>query len=550
MVYSLNQYIENAIKNNWEKLALSDLNGPDFKYSELAENIAKLHLLFQHSGITAGDKIALCGKNSSQWAMALLATLTYGAVAVPILNGFKADAIHYLVNHSDAKLLFTDSAIWATLEPSMMDGLEGAILIDDYSLLISRSEILTEAHKHVNDYFSQAYPDQLSAYDIRYHADQTDELALINYTSGSTGNPKGVMLTYGNLWSNILFSIEKLTFLLPGDSMICMLPLAHMYGLLVELLHPLAKGCHIYFLTRTPSPKILIDAFASVRPKLIITVPLIIEKIIKNNVFPVLNKPMMKILMRIPGVNSILLSKIKARLKEIFGGNLKELIVGGAALNKDVEAFLRRISFPYTVGYGMTECAPLIAYCPWHKLRPASCGRLVDRMEMRIDSPDPVNIPGELWLKGANVMKGYYKNSEATDLVFRDGWMNTGDLCNIDTDGYIYIRGRNKNMILGASGQNIYPEEIEQKLNNMPYVNESIVIDEDNALVALVYPDIDSATTQGIPMDELEAMIQDNIKKLNSELPAYSQINRLKVVHEEFEKTPKRSIKRFLYQHN
>ncbi len=546
---SLNKYIEESIRDNWERLALTDFNGSSFQYRDIARKVAKLHVLYEHTGVKPGDKIAICGRNSAQWAIAFIATITYGAVAVPILHEFKADNIHHLVNHSEAKLFFVDAAIWENLNPDSISTLEGALLINDFSILLSRSETLTAARAHLNEYFGKKYPERFLPEDVVYYKEDPDELALINYTSGSTGFSKGVMLTYRNLWSNVQYIIDWLTFLNPGDGLVCMLPMAHMYGLCVELLQPIVKGCHVHFLTRIPSPKVIMDAFATVKPKLIVAVPLILEKIIKTKVFPLLEKPVMNILLHIPFVDDRLLAKVKDKLNETFGGNLVEIIIGGAALNGEVEAFLRRIGFPYTVGYGMTECAPLIAYAQWDVARQGSCGKLVDRMEMRIDSPDPENIPGVLFVKGENVMRGYYKNQEATDAVLRDGWLNTGDICQVDADGYIYIRGRDKNMILGPSGQNIYPEEIEQKLNNMPYVCESIVIDEDTSLVALVYPDIENATRQGISMKELETMMQDNVNQLNKELPAYSQIKKVKVHHEEFEKTPKRSIKRYLYQH-
>ncbi len=546
---SLNKYIENSIRENWEKLSLSDFDGVSYHYKDVARKIAKLHVLYEHIGLTPGDKVALCGKNSSQWSVAFLATITYGAVAVPILHEFKADNIHHLVNHSGAKIFFTDSAIWENLDASIMSNLDGVLLISNFSLLFSRSEKLTEARDHLNEYFGKKYPERFRPEDVVYYKENIEDLALINYTSGSTGFSKGVMLSYKNIWSNVQFTIDNLDFLLPGDGIVCMLPLAHMYGLMVEMLHPFVKGCHVNFLTRVPSPKIIMEAFAKVKPKLIVTVPLIIEKIIKAKVFPLLEKPLMKILLKVPFVDEHLLSKVKEKITETFGGNLHQLIIGGAALNKEVELFLRKIEFPYTVGYGMTECAPLIAYAPWDIQKEASCGITVDRMEARIDSIDPENIPGVLWVKGDNVMQGYYKNPEATNAIFEDGWMNTGDICTIDSEGFVYIKGRDKNMILGPSGQNIYPEEIEQSLNNMPYVCESIVIEEDSKLVALVYPDIDNATNQGIDMVTLERMMQENIDTLNKDLPAYSQIKKLKIHHEEFEKTPKRSIKRYLYQH-
>lgn len=541
------EMIEQSIRRNWEELALTDFNGQSFQYRDVARKIAKLHLMFEHADIKPGDKIALCGRNSAQWAVAFLATVTYGAVAVPILHEFKPDNIHHLVCHSDARLLFVNNGIWENLDPESMPGLEGAVKINDFSLLLSRNKKLAAARAHLNEYFGKRFPERFTPADVIYARRPDTELALINYTSGSTGFSKGVMLSYRNLWSNVQFTIDGLSFLKPGDGMVCMLPLAHMYGMVVELLQPVVKGCHVYFLTRTPSPKVIMDAFATVRPKLIVTVPLIIEKIIKTKVFPLLDKPLMRLLLHVPVVDDKLLGKIKDKLTETFGGNLKEIIVGGAALNKDVEAFLRRIEFPYTVGYGMTECGPLVAYAPWHEQRAGSCGRVVDRMEVKVDSPDPEHTAGELWVKGDNVMTGYYKNPDATNAVMRDGWMNTGDVGNIDSDGFIYLRGRNKNMILGPSGQNIYPEEIEQQLNNMPYVNESLVIDDNGSLAALIYPDIDAATREGIAMPRLEKMMDDNISQLNKELPAYSQIKKVKVFHEEFEKTPKRSIKRYLY---
>lgn len=547
---NLISYIEQSIKKNWEFTALTDFKGASYQYRDVARKIAKLHLLFEHAGLQPGDKVALCGRNCAQWAIVALASLTYGTVAVPILHDFKADNIHHLVSHSEAKLFFVDPAIWENLDNENMPNIEGAFLINDYSLAFSRNDRLTAARESLNKLFGEKYPERFTADDIDYTKRDNGQLALINYTSGSTGFSKGVMLSYGNLWSNIQYTIDGIDFLKPGDGMVCMLPLAHMFGFAVELLHPFVKGCHIYFLTRTPSPKIIMDAFAEVRPKLIVSVPLIIEKIVKTRVFPLLEKPLMKLLMQVPYVDDRLLGKIKERLEESFGGNLNELIIGGAGLNKDVETFLRRIKFPFSVGYGMTECGPLISYTPWHNQRPGSCGKVVDRMEIRVASPDPANQPGVLSVKGANVMQGYYRNEEATQSTINaDGWLNTGDIVNVDADGYIYIRGRDKNMILGPSGQNIYPEEIEQLLNNMPYVAESLIVDKDNKLVALIYPDIDNATKQGMSTDDITEQMAQNIAKLNPDLPAYSQIADFKIFQEEFEKTPKRSIKRYLYQY-
>ncbi len=546
---SLNSYLQDAIRINWELQALTDFHGQSFTYRDVARKVAKLHILFKAAGVEHGDKIALCGRNSAQWAIALLATITYGAVAVPILHEFKPDNIHHLVNHSEAKLLFVGANNWENLDPEAMLQLHAAFLINDYSLLMSRDDRVTDARAHLNEYFGKAYPERFTRDDVNFFEPAPDEVVLINYTSGSTGFSKGVMLTATNLWSNIQFCLDHLKFLVPGDKLISMLPMAHMFGLMVEFFNPFVRGCHVYFLTRTPSPKVIMDAFATLRPKLIVTVPLIIEKIIRTRVFPLLDKPMMKMLLHVPYVDDHLLGKIKDKLYQTFGGNLLQLIIGGAGLNKDVEDFLRRIKFPFTVGYGMTECAPLIAYCPPETQRPQSCGKCVDRMEVRIDSPDPAETPGLLWVRGDNVMAGYYKNPEATTAVFKDGWMNTGDICNLDDDGYIYIRGRDKNMILGPSGQNIYPEEIEQRLNNMPYVSESLVIDAgEGKLEALVYPDFDNAERQNIPVSELDKIMADNVAQLNTELPAYSRISSTRVLHEEFEKTPKRSIKRYLYQ--
>ncbi len=545
----INKIIESSIRTNWEELALTDFNGISLQYRDIARKIAKLHLLFENAGIAVGDKIALCGKNSSQWSVAFLSALTYGAVPVPILHEFKPDNIHHIVNHSEAKMLFTDIAIWENLDAENMPNLEAVFNISDFSLLLSRSEKITTARKTLNAIFGQRYPERFTREDVVYREPDMESLAIINYTSGSTGFSKGVMIPYRAISSNINFALEKLKFLGPGDGTICMLPLAHMYGLSIELLHPLSKGCHVHFLTRAPSPKVIMDAFAQVKPRLIIAVPLILEKIIKTKVFPLLEKPYMRLLLTMPFVNDRLLGKIKEKLNETFGGNLYEMIIGGAALNHDVEKFLRRIDFPYTVGYGMTECAPLISYTGHEENRMGSCGRIVDRMEAEVESPDPEHVAGELKVRGANVMLGYYKNPEATEEALRGGWLYTGDLCNIDEDGFIYIRGRNKNMILGPSGQNIYPEEIEPMLNNMPYVCESIIIGDGGKLKALVYPDFDAARQQSVSDADLEKIMKENISNLNKELPSYSQISSVKIYQEEFEKTPKRSIKRYLYQH-
>ena len=547
---SLNKYLQASIASNWQELALTDFQGDSFQYRDVARKVAKLHLLFEHCGVKAGDRVSICGKNSSQWAIAFIATITYGAVAVPVLHDFKPENIQHLVTHSESKLFFVDQQIWENLDPDKMPTLTGALQLHDYSLAMSRSKDLTEARHKLNQLFGERYPERFTPEDVVYRKTSPDDLVLINYTSGSTGFSKGVMICQRNLWSNLQYCFDHIPYLGAGDGIVCMLPLAHMYGLVIDFLHTFIKGCHIYFLTRTPSPKVIMDAFATVHPKLVITVPLIIEKIIKTRVFPLLDKPLMKLLMHVPLVDDHLLGKIKDKLNDTFGGQLQQLIIGGAGLSPDVETFLRRIRFPFTVGYGMTECAPLIAYAPWDIQRPGSCGQIVDRMQGRIDSSDPANIPGVLWVKGDNVMQGYFKNEEATESVFNaEGWMNTGDICTLDDDGFLYIRGRDKNMILGPSGQNIYPEEIEQKLNNLPYVSESLIIEEDGKLVALIYPDFDNAAREQLSEAQIEDLMNQNIKTLNTELPAYSQVARKRLYHEEFEKTPKRSIKRYLYQH-
>lgn len=547
---SLNEYIASSLKKNWEREALTDMGGSNHLYKDVAETIEKLHLIFEAAGLQRGDKIAICGKNSSYWAMVFLACLTGGYVAVPILHEFKPDTVHHLVNHSEAKLLFVDQAIWENLDEKNMPGLMAAIFLTEYGLPFSRNEKLTEARNNVNELFGRKFPYSFDPDNVDYYHDRPEELAVINYTSGSTGLSKGVMLPYRSLVSNIRFCLEHLDFLHAGDGMVNMLPLAHMYGMIIEMLHPLCRGCHCYFLTKLPSPKVILKAFADVRPKLIITVPLILEKIIRNKVFPLLEKPLMKIMLKVPLLDERLLAKIKENLKQAFGGNLQEIIIGGAALNGEVEKFLQRIGFPYTVGYGMTECGPLISYVPSADERFRSCGKVVDRIEVRVDSPDPVNVPGDLWVRGENVMTGYYRNEKATRDVMpdNDGWMNTGDRAIIDEQGYIYIMGRTKTMILGPSGQNIYPEEIEQKLNNLPYVSESLIIDEEGKLVALIYPDYHSATEQGLDTAAIDKQMATNIDALNKELPGYSRISRYKIFLEEFEKTPKRSIRRYLYQ--
>ena len=550
MEYSINHYISESIKKNWEELAFTDFNGVTLQYRDVARKIAKLHILFEQCGIAKGDKIATCGKNSTQLSVTIIVALTYGAVAVPILHEFKPDNIHHLVNHSESKILFTDKSIWENLDFSSMPDLAGAVQVSDYSLLSSRSEQLVAARKTLNELFGRKYPERFTQDDVKYYEPGPEDLALINYTSGSTGFSKGVMLPHRALWSNVKFCIENLHILDAGDGIICMLPLAHMFGLVIEMLHPFALGCHMYFLTRVPSPKVIMDAFAQVKPKVIISVPLILEKIIKTKVFPLLEKPVMSMLLKVPFVDDYLLSKIKDKLEATFGGNLKQIIIGGAALNKEVADFLKRINFPVTVGYGMTECGPLISYAPWNVNPVGACGKIVERMEGKVvNTKENEHAAGELWVRGDNVMLGYYKNEDATAAVMKDGWLNTGDLCEIDEEGFLRLRGRSKTMILGPSGQNIYPEEIEQKINNLPYVCESLVVEEGGKLIALIYPDIENGAKQGMDFDALGKLMEENIAALNKDLPAYSRISGVKTQAEEFEKTPKRSIKRFLYQH-
>ena len=541
--------IEESIKKNWDLDALTDYKGATLQYKDVARKIEKIHIILEESGVQKGDKIAICGRNSSHWGVTFLAILTYGGVAVPILHEFKADNVHNIVNHSEAKLLFVGDMVWENLNENAMPNLEGILLMNDFTILVSRSEKLDYARAHLNEMFGKKFPRNFRREHINYHKDSPEELAILNYTSGTTSYSKGVMLPYRAVWSNIRFALDVLP-LKPGNRLVSMLPMAHMYGLAFEFIYPLCFGCHIYFLTRTPSPKIILQAFADVKPELVIAVPLIIEKIIKKNVLPKLETPTMKFLLKVPIVSDKIKEKVCEQIKGAFGGNFYEVVVGGAAFNQEIEQFMRSINFPYTVGYGMTECSPLIAYEDWKEFKQASCGKPVHRMEVKILSPDPQNIVGEIVCKGDNVMLGYYKNPEATaEAIDKDGWLHTGDLGIMDELGNITIKGRSKNMILGSSGQNIYPEEIEDKLNNMPYVSESIIIQQaDGKLAALIYPDFDDAFAHGLDEKAVENAMEANRIQLNTELPAYEQIARIKIYHEEFEKTPKKSIKRFLYQ--
>ena len=541
--------IENSIKKNWDADALTDYKGVTYQYKDVARKIEKIHILFEESGVKPGDKIALCGRNMSHWGVTFLATVTYGAIIVPILHEFKPDQVHNIVNHSEAKLLFVGDVVWEGLDESAMPALEGIVQINDFSVLVSRSEKLTFAREHLNELFGRKFPKNFRKEHINYYQDNPDELLVLNYTSGTTSFSKGVMLPGKSIWSNIMFA-SKVFNMKAGDRLVSMLPMAHMYGLAFEFLFEFCSGCHIYFLTRMPSPKIILQAFAEVKPTLVIAVPLIIEKIIKKNVLPKLETPTMKFLMHVPLVSDKIKEKVREQLMNAFGGNFYEIVVGGAAFNQEIEGFMRGLEFPYTVGYGMTECGPLISYEDWKNFKAGSCGKPVDRMEVKILSRDPQNIPGEIICRGDNVMLGYYKNEEATkEVIDADGWLHTGDLGVMDAEGNITIKGRSKNMLLGPSGQNIYPEEIEDKLNNMPYVNESIVIQAlDGKLAALIYPDFELAFANGMTEKQVEEQMEANRVALNTQIAAYEQVARVKIYHEEFEKTPKKSIKRFLYQ--
>ena len=541
--------IEKSIKKNWDSDALTDYKGVTYQYKDVARKIEKIHILLEESGVKPGDKIAVCGRNMSHWGVTFLSVVTYGAIIVPILHEFKPDQVHNIVNHSEAKLLFVGDVVWEGLDESAMPALEGIVQINDFSVLVSRSEKLTYAREHLNAMFGQKFPKNFRKEHISYYKDNPDELLVLNYTSGTTSFSKGVMIPGKAIWSNIMFA-SRVFNMKAGDRLVSMLPMAHMYGLAFEFLFEFCSGCHIFFLTRMPSPKIILQAFAEVKPTLVIAVPLIIEKIIKKNVLPKLETPTMKFLMHVPLVSDKIMEKVREELMKAFGGNFYEIVVGGAAFNQEIETFMRNMQFPYTVGYGMTECAPLIAYEDWKKFKAGSCGKPVDRMEVKILSRDPQNIPGEIICRGDNVMLGYYKNEEATrEVIDEEGWLHTGDLGVMDEEGNLTIKGRSKNMLLGPSGQNIYPEEIEDKLNNMPYVNESIIIQAlDGKLAALIYPDFELAFANGMTEKGVEELMEANRAELNKQIAAYEQIARVKIYHEEFEKTPKKSIKRFLYQ--
>ncbi|MBQ4445751.1 MAG: AMP-binding protein [Prevotella sp.] len=545
-----NELIEKSIIDNWDLDAITDYKGATLQYHDVARKIEKLHIMFECSGVERGDKIALCGRNSANWAVAFLATLTYGAVAVPILHEFTAEQVHNIVNHSDAKLLFVGDVVATTIDPTQMPHLEGIIYIPDYSLVISRTDKLTYAREHLNEMYGKRFPKYFRKEHVHYYKEaDPNELALINYTSGTTGFSKGVMIPYRALWSNFDFACDAMgKNVKRGDNIISILPMAHMYGMAFEFIYEFLRGCHIFYLTRVPSPAIIAQAYADIKPAIIIAVPLIIEKIVKKKILPKLQTPRMKILFNMPVVNKKVKQAVHDQVYQSFGGKIYEIIIGGAAFNQEVENFMESINFPITVGYGATECAPIITYASCETFVPGSCGRAALHMEVKIDSEDPQNMPGEILTKGLNVMLGYYKNEEETArTIDKDGWYHTGDLGTMDEYGNLFIKGRIKNMLLGPSGQNIYPEEIEDKLNSLALVVESIVVQRDNKLIGLVYPDYDEMRNIGLSKEDLEKIMEENRNTLNEMIPAYCKLSAIQLTETEFEKTPKKSIKRFLY---
>lgn len=551
LIPSFNSYIEKSIIEHWDLDALTDYKGITLQYKDVARKIEKLHIMFENSGIAKGDKIAICGRNSACWAVAFLATLTYGAVAVPVQHEFTPEQVYNVVNHSEAKLLFVGDIVAKTIDVTKMPNLEGVIYIPDYSLVVSRTDKLTYAREHLNELFGKKYPKAFRSNHVHYYMNQDpEELALINYTSGTTGFSKGVMLPYRALWGNLDFTNKAMGPHIPkGSNTVSILPMAHMYGMACEFLFQFCHGCHIFFLTRLPSPAIIAQAFTDIKPAIIIAVPLVIEKIIRKSIFPKTQNNRMRLLMNMPVINKKVKQKVCEEVMEAFGGNMYEIVVGGAPFNQEIESFLKSIDFPITMAYGATECAPIITYTDYKDFVPTSCGRAVVHMEVKIDSKDPQNIPGEILARGTNVMHGYYKNEEATQQVLdQEGWYHTGDLGIMDADGYIFVKGRIKNMLLGANGQNIYPEEIEDKLNSMMLVVESLIIQKGDKLAALIYPDYDEAKSLGFSKEDLQHVMEQNMLELNQMIPSYSKVSAFKLQDEEFEKTPKKSIKRYLYK--
>ena len=547
---SFNSYIENTIKDNWLLDALTDYKSTTLQYHDVARKIEKLHIMMEAAGIQKGDRIAVCGRNSAHWSVAFLATLTYGAVIVPILHEFNAEQIHNIVNHSESRLLFVGDYVAPTIDAAEMPHLEGIFNLPDFSLHTSRNEQLTDARERLNELFGHKFPNAYRQKDIHWHQDKPEELCMINYTSGTTGFSKGVMLPYRALWGNVDFCQKYLGSHMPKFSnTLSILPMAHMYGMAIEFLFPFCSGYHLHFLTRLPSPAIIAEAFKEVKPDVVVAVPLIIEKIIRKRVFPKIQSNVIKILLQMPVVSKKVKERICREVYAAFGGKAYEIIVGGAPLNQEIEQFLKGIDFPITVGYGTTECAPLISYSDYHDFEPGSCGVPLPSMEVKIDSNDPQNVEGEIITRGVNMMMGYYKNEEATrQAIDKDGWYHTGDLATMSADGHIFIRGRLKNMLLGANGQNVYPEEIEDKLNSMPLISESLIVQRGDKLVALIHPDVEEVKEMDLSQEELESAMEQNRQQLNEQLPVYSKLQAFELLEEEFQKTPKKSIKRYLYK--
>ena len=548
---SVNKLYQEAFKKNWDRPAISNYHGETLHYKDVARRMEKLHIMFEECGLQKGDKVAICSRNQANWAVTFLAIMTYGAVPVPLLHEFKSANIHHLVNHSEAKILFVDDVIWEGLTETEMPDLHAIIQVNTFKILFAVDEKIVDAKTHLNELFGRKYPEAFTPDCLDYYEDSEEELAVINYTSGTSGFSKGVMIPYRAILSNLQFGKKVLPQLDSKSNVVSMLPCAHMYGLMFEVLYELSVGCHVHFLSRLPSPKIIMQALAEVKPNIVIAVPLVIEKIYKSKVKPILEKEGIKFLMKVPGLDQIVLNKVKTELINAFGGEFYEVIIGGAAFNKEVEAFFKRMGFPFTVGYGMTECAPIITYDDWKEEKLYSCGKAAPNMEVRIASADPAEIPGEIQVKGANVFLGYYKNDTATNDVFtEDGWFRTGDMGILDNDGSLFIKGRTKCMILGPSGQNIYPEEVETALNSQPYVVDSLVIEDDGGLTALIYPDFQQGAKDGMDQRAFLQYIKDQLPEWNKELPNYAKLKKIEVMSEDFERTPKKSIKRYLYQRN
>ena len=548
---SVNKLFEASFKKNWVRPAISNYQGETLHFRDLARRMEKLHIMFEECGLEKGDKVAICSRNQANWAVSFLATMTYGAVPVPLLHEFKSANIHHLVNHSEAKILFVDDVIWEGLTESEMPDIQAIIQVNTFKILYAADQKIYEAKEHLNELFGKKYPESFEPEMLDYYEDSADELAVINYTSGPSGFSKGVMIPYRAIFSNLEFGRTVLPQLNNTSKVVSMLPCAHMYGLMFEVLYELSVGAHVHFLSRLPSPKILMKALSEVKPTVVIAVPLVIEKIYKSKVKPVLEKEGIKFLMKLPGLDQIVLNKVRTELINAFGGEFIEVIVGGAAFNKEVESFFKKMNFPITVGYGMTECAPIIAYDDWKDEKLYSCGKIVPNMEIRIDSSDPAEIPGEIQVRGANVFLGYFKNEEATSEVFtKDGWFRTGDMGILDADGSLFIKGRTKCMILGPSGQNIYPEEVETVINSQPYVVESLVVEDNGGLTALIYPDFAAGASEGMSQSAFVKFVENMLPELNKELPNYAKLKKIEVMSEDFERTPKKSIKRYLYQRN